>query len=111
MRGRPVKSVIRQNIVELLFHIQPAHGYEIYRKYMEIFPKVTQRSIYYHLNKGKSTGELEIDKIKKEQGDYSWGSTAEKIYYKLGSKAVVFGNKEVEKFFNKKKDKKNKNSK
>jgi len=48
-RGRPVKSEIRQNIVEILFYLKRAYGYDIYKVYIKIFPKVTLRSIYYHL--------------------------------------------------------------
>ena len=102
MRGRPCVSQIRQNIVEIMFRMGSGHGYEIYKKYVEIFPQVTQRSIYYHLRKGLTLNEFAIDKIRKEKGNYSWGSTAEKIYYKLGKKAVVKGNKQVDKFFDSK---------
>ncbi|MFP4401160.1 MAG: hypothetical protein ACLFPQ_04735 [Candidatus Woesearchaeota archaeon] len=102
MRGRPCVSEIRQNIVELLFCMGSGHGYEIYKKYIDLFPGVTQRSIYYHLRKGLSLNEFAIDSIKKEKGDYSWGTTAEKIYYKLGKNAVVKGSKRVDEYFNKK---------
>ena len=45
------------------------------------------RSIYYHLKKGLALEEFKIDQIKQEKGDYSWGATAEKIYYALGKNA------------------------
>jgi len=51
-KGRPVKSEIRQNIVEILYFMKQGYGYEIYKVYVAIFPKVTMRSIYYHLRKG-----------------------------------------------------------
>ena len=86
-KGRPVKSEIRQNMVEILYFIKKAYGYEIYKIYTAIFPKVTLRSIYYHLKKGIALNEFEVHKIEKEKGDYSWGAEAEKIYYKLGSNA------------------------
>ena len=44
-KGRPVRSEIRQNIVEILHFIKKAYGYEIYKIYVAIFPKVTLRSI------------------------------------------------------------------
>lgn len=98
-RGRPVKSVIRQNVVEILFHIKKAYGYDIYKSYVKIFPKVTLRSIYYHLRKGVSLGEFQILNIEREKGDYSWGAEAEKIYYGLGSNAKPVGNERVREYF------------
>lgn len=102
-RGRPVKSVIRQNIVEILYFMKEGYGYNIYKVYVEIFPKVTMRSIYYHLNKGVKTKEFEISKIASEKGDYSWGEKAEKIYYSLGKEAKPIMNERVKKHFEKKK--------
>jgi hypothetical protein len=101
VRGRPVKSAIRQNISEILFYIRKGYGYDIYRIYLEIFPKVTLRSIYYHLRKGVDLGEFEIDGIEKEEGDYSWGQFAEKIYYRPGSNMVVNGDERVSEHFKK----------
>jgi len=87
MRGRPVFSRIRQNIVELLYFMGRGYGYEIYQAYMDLFPKVTMRSVYYQLRKGVALGEFEIESVRTEKGDYSWGPEAEKIYYKLGKNA------------------------
>ena len=98
-RGRPVKSQIRKNIVEILFYIKKAYGYDIYKTYVKIFPKVTLRSIYYHLKKGLSTGEFQILNIEKEKGDYSWGAEAEKIYYGLGQNAKPTPNERVKEYF------------
>ncbi len=86
-RGRPLNSQIRENIVEILYFMGRGYGYDIYKHYISLFPKVTLRSIYYHLNKGVELGIFEIERIEKEKGDYSWGETAEKIYYKLGKSA------------------------
>ena len=99
MRGRPLKSIIRQGIVEILYFSKPMHGYEVFKIYNSIFPSVTQRSIYYHLRKGEQTGEFKVSKIKSEKGDYSWGATAERIYYELGSNAEPKISKRVKKFF------------
>jgi hypothetical protein len=63
------------------------YGYEIYQVYMDLFPKVTMRSVYYQLRKGVTLGEFEIESVKTEKGNYSWGPEAEKIYYKLGKNA------------------------
>lgn len=94
-KGRPVNSEIRQNIVEILAVIGEGYGYDIVKMYLEIFPKVSQRVIYYHLKKGLETEEFKISKIKKEKGDYSWGGVAEKVYYSLGSKAKIKFSKRV----------------
>ena len=91
-RGRPVKSQIRQNIIELLFFLKEGYGYDIYRQYKEIFPLVSMRVIYYHLKKGADLGEFKVNKIIKENGNFSWGSEAEKIYYSLGKEAQPIGN-------------------
>ena len=98
-KGRPVKSEIRQNVVEILHHVEKAYGYEIYKVYVAVFPKVTLRSIYYHLRKGISLGEFVINKIEKEKGDYSWGGEAEKIYYSLGPNAKPSGNERLKEHF------------
>lgn len=101
-RGRPIKSEIRQNIVEILYFMKKGYGYDIYKAYINIFPKVTMRSIYYHLKKGTSLGEFKVEKVEKEKGDYSWGGEAEKIYYALGDKAKATGVDKVKEFFDKK---------
>ena len=85
-------------MVEILNYIKKAYGYEIYKHYVAIFPKVTLRSIYYHLKKGVSLGEFMVNKIEKEKGDYSWGSEAEKIYYSLGANAKPAGNDRVKSY-------------
>ena len=95
-RGRPVGSAVRQNILEILHVLKRAHGYQLYKVYRDLYPKVTLRVIYYHLKKGTSLGELEIEKVEKERGDYSWGSQAEKIYYKLGPRASVKGDDRIQ---------------
>jgi len=102
-KGRPVKSEIRQNIVEILYFMKEGYGYDIYRIYKALFPKVTMRSIYYHLKKGVSLGEFKVHKIQKEKGNYSWGGEVEKIYYALGEKANPSMNQRVKEYFDKKK--------
>ncbi|MBN1502138.1 hypothetical protein JW930_01220 [Candidatus Woesearchaeota archaeon] len=100
-RGRPIGSSIRQNIVEILHFLKKGYGYEIYKIYIEIFPKITLRSVYYHLRKGADVGEFKVHKIEKEKGDYSWGEIAEKVYYSLGNAAVPQINPSVKKYFDK----------
>jgi len=98
-RGRPVKSNVRQNIVEMLAMMGRAYGYEIHRFYNELFTPTTRENIYYNLRKGVSLNELKLVEIKSETGDYSWGSTVEKKYYELGPNAGPKGVKKVREFF------------
>src|SRR3989344_5440528 len=98
-RGRPVKSQIRQNIVDILNFLGEGYGYDIYKIYIEIFSKCAQKSIYYHLKKGIATGEFIIKKIEKEKGDFSWGSEVEKIYYGLGPQAHPEQNTALQAYF------------
>ncbi|MFH1682560.1 MAG: hypothetical protein ABIA37_02070 [Candidatus Woesearchaeota archaeon] len=104
-RGRPCQSQIRQNIIEILYFMGKGYGYQISKVYNEVFAKVSQRSVYYHLKKGVFLKELELNKIEKEEGDFSWGSTVEKTYYSLGDKAKPKGNLQVKEFLNKLKTK------
>ncbi len=101
-RGRPVKSQIRQNIVELLFFLKEGYGYDIYRQYKGIFPAVTMRVIYYHLKKGTELGEFKVNKVIKENGNFSWGNVVEKIYYSLGQEAQPVGDMRVKEVLEKK---------
>ncbi len=101
-RGRPVKSQIRQNIVDILHFIKSGYGYDIYKVYIGIFPAVTMRSIYYHLKKGEQTGEFIVKSIIKEKGEYSWGGEAEKIYYALGRTAKPTTNLKLKEYLEEK---------
>lgn len=100
-RGRPVKSEIRQNMVEILFYLKRAYGYNIYKAYIKIFPKVTLRSIYYHLKKGVALGEFKIESVEKEKGEFSWGGEVEKTYYALGENGKALGNERVKEYMEK----------
>lgn len=86
-RGRPVHSEIRQNIMDLLFYLKKGYGYQIAKIYMEIFPKCTRESVYYHLKKGVDLGQFVIHEVRNEEGDFSWGPTVQKTYYSLGESA------------------------
>src|SRR3989344_7851625 len=100
-RGRPNKSKIRQNMVEILHHIHKATGYDIYKHYAVLFGKVTLRSIYYHLKKGTALGEFHLEEIREEKGDYSWGNVTEKLYYELGPNAKPVDPTDVQEYFSK----------
>jgi len=101
--GRPVGSPVRQNVIEILFLLGSGYGYEVSSIYQQVFPKVTRRLIYYHLKKGVEIGEIKVAKVKKEKGDYTWGSIAEKTYYALGENARPKLNEKVKTYLDSRK--------
>ena len=71
-RGRPIGSDIRQRIIEILYFMKEGYGYDIYKIYSKIFPQVTMRSIYYHLNKGVNLEEIGVGThVLEDEGDTS----------------------------------------
>ncbi len=100
-KGRPCLSPIRQNVVEILYFLGKGYGYQLSKIYNEVFSKVSQRSVYYHLRKGIDLGEIELNKVEHEEGEFSWGKMAEKTYYSLGRKARPKGNLQVKEFLEK----------
>jgi len=49
-----------------------------------------------------ATKEFKVESIKSEKGNYSWGPSAEKVYYSLGPNAKPMIDKKVEVYFKKK---------
>ncbi len=94
-RGRKVGSPIRNNLVELLFYHGEGYGYDLYKKYIRIFGKVTLRSIYYHLSKGAELGVFVAKGTEKVQGDYSWGEHVNRAIFSLGKDSRPLGLPEV----------------
>ena len=83
--GRPIGSVVRDNIKKILEDKGPLYGYQIHKFYIEKYPGVTLRLIYYHLKKGLSLEEFKIIKIDNKEGSYSWGGKSQNIIYGLNS--------------------------
>ncbi|MBI2139995.1 hypothetical protein HYU14_03660 [Candidatus Woesearchaeota archaeon] len=100
-RGRPHKSQIRQNMVELLYFLKEGYGYELFKHYRNLFAPVTMRVVYYHLKKGTQLGEFQLSKVIKEEGDFSWGNQSEKNYYSLGPNAKPLSDLRVKSYFSK----------
>jgi len=94
-RGRPAFSPIRNNLVELLFFVGTGYGYELYKKYVQIFHNTTMRSIYYHLNKGVELGVFKVDKVEIIKGDYSWGEGVRRVVFTLGENAKPKGDTRI----------------
>jgi hypothetical protein len=89
-RGRPLGSEVRQNLIELLFVKGKGYGYQIHKWYIKKFPAVSQRVIYYNLKKGVEIEEFQVETIR-TKGEFSWGSSSERNYFKLGKKARPTG--------------------
>ncbi len=100
-RGRPVRSEIRQNIVEILNVVGSAYGYLIHKYYNELFPSCTRENVYYNLRKGVLLGEFRLVEVKQEKGAFSWGNIVEKKYYAIGANAVPRNDYRVREFFEK----------
>lgn len=83
MAGRPLGSMTRDRVVAIVSELGKAYGYQIAQVYLDRFPATTKRNIYYHLKKAVALGELKITEIKQEKGEYSWGTSAEKVFYEL----------------------------
>ena len=98
-RGKRHGSLIRNNIIEILYFMKQGHGYSIYKVYRELYPKATMRSVYYNLHTGEKLGEFVIKGIESEKGNYSWGAQAEKVYYSLGPNAKPAGELRVKEYF------------
>jgi hypothetical protein len=98
-RGRPVGSQVRTNIIEILFFLHEAYGYEIYKHYCVLYPKVTLRLMYYHLARGVELGEFKIEKIDKQEGLYSWGKSSERTIYRLGASAKPAMTNQAKEYF------------
>jgi len=94
--GRKPKSDIRDEMVELLFFLREAYGYELYKKYCQVYDKkVSMRSIYYHLNKGVELGVFNLKEIREVKGEFSWGTGVKQVIFQLGEAATPQGNKNI----------------
>jgi hypothetical protein len=60
--------------------------------------------MYYHLKKGVELGEFVKLRVEKDEGDYSWGPSAERIIYKLGSNAKPKGDTRVQEYLKQQQD-------
>ncbi len=97
-RGRPSYSLVRERLKEILFVTGMMTAYDAHKHYIKIFAATSQRNIYYQLRKGFEKGDFEMEVIE-EEGDYSWGTRAKKVYYSLAKGATVQTKKEVKNYF------------
>lgn len=90
-RGRKPNSEIRDNIVELIQFFGEGYGYDLYKKYVKAYGKISMRSVYYHLRKGVEIGTFRVKEIEHVEGNYSWGPKAERVVFSLGAQAAPRG--------------------
>ncbi|MEK6849365.1 MAG: hypothetical protein AABY01_02220 [Nanoarchaeota archaeon] len=53
------------------------------------------------MKKGVAIGEFAVAEVKLEKGNYSWGGTVEKKYYRLGPHGRSHGDQRVKDFLKK----------
>ena len=80
--SKDVRSSIRSRLIEILKE-GPAYGYLIYKKYRTRHGNISLRLVYYHLNKGEKDGLFEVVDVEQASGDFSWGDSTKRKYYKL----------------------------
>lgn len=98
MRGRPKGTNIRKNISWIIKHMGYSYGYEILRNYNLVFGPIKMRTLYYNLRSGISSGEFVVMDIRREVGNYTWGSETERVYYTIGPYAQFSKLKTSEKY-------------
>jgi|TARA_Y100000310_G_C20692101_1_gene822987 hypothetical protein len=95
-RGRPVKSVIRDRMQQIVDALGSAYGYEVYKIYKQVFEPVDIRSMYYHFKRGVDLGEFKQIGAKQEKGGFTWGRESTHIYYSLGQAASHKANSDLQ---------------
>ena len=88
MRGRPVKSVVRERMEQIVDALGVTYGYEVFKVYTDAFAPIDLRSMYYHLNKGLGLGVFELVGVRSEKGNFTWGDVSVRRYYILGPSAA-----------------------
>lgn len=97
--GRPLKSIVRERLVEILYLGGKMTAYDAHKHYIALFGATTRRNVYYQLEKGAVLNLFSIKQVVEEKGDYSWGETTRKVYYVLGKAALPKLDKHVKKYF------------
>ena len=96
--GRPLRSIVRERLKEILAMRPHLTAYEAHKLYCSLFAKVSQRNIYYQLKKGFDLDEFVCEELF-EKGHNSWGDTTRKIYYSLSPNQKISVSKDVFEFF------------
>lgn len=94
-RGRPIKSLIRERMQQIVDALGVSYGYEIYKVYEGAFSPIDLRSMYYHLRKGVELDEFALVGMKEEKGAFTWGDFSLRRYYVLGPAAEEKANDDL----------------
>lgn len=97
--ARRVGSIVRDRLKEMLYVVGELTAYDAYKHYIVIFGKISQRNIYYQFEKGTELAEFVVAKVEEEKGDYSWGTSTTKKYYRLGPASTPVLNEAVRNYF------------
>ena len=93
--GRPIKSLIRDRMQQIVDALGVSYGYEIFKVYEGAFSPIDLRSMYYHLRKGMDLDVFELVGVKAEKGAYTWGDFSMRRYYVLGPAATENANDDL----------------
>ena len=77
------RKINRELYEDILSNTKDAYvtGYYIYKKLKPKYPGLTAKLVYYYLDKMKNSGLLYMEE-KVEEGNYSWGKSVLKKYYR-----------------------------
>lgn len=95
--SRTKNSIVRQRILGLLFHLGSSYGYNIYKNYIKVFGETTMRNIYYHIKSLLRDKLINIKELKKIEGEFTWGSVSERVYYENSNNNFKLSQEETEK--------------
>lgn len=93
-----VKSIVRARLAEMLFVAGKLTAYDAHKHYLKLFGPVSQRNVYYQLERGAKLEQFERIELE-EKGEYSWGTVSRKVYYSLKSKEGIVLDTKVREYF------------
>lgn len=96
-------SIVRTALAQILFVAGKLTAYDAHKHYIKLFGPTTRRNVYYQLRKGVDLDIFSVVDVVEEDGDYSWGGKARKVYYSLKNKEGVNPTQKVVKYFQVKK--------
>jgi hypothetical protein len=84
----------------MLFIAGRLTAYEAHKHYLQLFGKVSQRNVYYQLERGAKAEQFERIEVQ-EKGDFSWGDVSRKVYYEIKSKEGISLDTRIREYFTK----------
>ena len=92
-------SIVRRGLGQILYIAGKLTAYDAHRHYIKLFGPTTRRNVYYQLQKGVDLGLFKIVEVVEEDGDYSWGVKARKVYYSIKNKDGIIPTQKIIKYF------------